>query len=178
MTFSITPDTKIGDLLEAYPHLEAEFLKLSPAFKALKNPVLRRTVAKVATLRKASEMAGLPTPELVQALRRAAGLPDDSGPPSATVREDSARAAQDARPDWLDRAAIHLTIDAQAMLDRGEHPLGLARQTLRDAPDGAIIAIQSDFRPVPLIEAFESHGNLVYSEEVQPGKHHTYLRKA
>ncbi|HOK52235.1 MAG TPA: DUF1858 domain-containing protein [Bacteroidales bacterium] len=41
----ITPQTKVGELLEAYPQLEAKLLELSPKFGHLKNPVLRRTVA-------------------------------------------------------------------------------------------------------------------------------------
>ncbi len=51
---SITPDSRLGDLLERWPGLEDVLLELSPHFRALRNPVLRRTVAKVATLRQVS----------------------------------------------------------------------------------------------------------------------------
>ena len=57
--FTISPKTKVGELLDAYPELEQLLMAMSPAFEKLKNPVLRRTVAKVATLQQIS-VAGAP----------------------------------------------------------------------------------------------------------------------
>jgi hypothetical protein len=45
----ITPQTKVGELLDAYPELESILFELSPAFAKLKNPILRKTVARIAT---------------------------------------------------------------------------------------------------------------------------------
>ena len=47
---TISPKTKVGELLDAYPELENVLMAMSPAFEKLKNPILRKTVAKVATL--------------------------------------------------------------------------------------------------------------------------------
>jgi len=55
---TITPETKLGELLERYPQLEQTLLDHSPAFAKLKNPLLRRTVAKVATLQRWHRWAG------------------------------------------------------------------------------------------------------------------------
>jgi hypothetical protein len=56
----ITPETKIAALLEAYPELEPVLIATAPAFNKLSNPVLRRTIARVTSLRRAAEVAGLP----------------------------------------------------------------------------------------------------------------------
>ena len=69
----ITPQTKVGELLEAYPELEAVLVAQTPIFEKLKNPVLRKTVAKVATLEKAAAIANIPVVKLVSELRKAAG---------------------------------------------------------------------------------------------------------
>ena len=37
----ITPETKVGEMLEAYPQLEEVLLEISPTFRKLRNPVLR-----------------------------------------------------------------------------------------------------------------------------------------
>jgi len=75
---AITPATRVAELLEAYPDLEELLIQQAPAFKALKNPILRRTVAKVATLEKAAQVAGIPARQLVSALRQAVGqAPED-----------------------------------------------------------------------------------------------------
>ena len=44
--FSITPDTRIGTLLEKFPELEETLIELAPSFDKLKNPFLRKTVGK------------------------------------------------------------------------------------------------------------------------------------
>ncbi len=46
----ITPKTKIYDLLEAYPELEDLLISMAPEFVKLKNPLLRKTIAKVANI--------------------------------------------------------------------------------------------------------------------------------
>ena len=38
----ISPQTKVGELLDAYPELEKVLFELSPAFSKLKNPILRK----------------------------------------------------------------------------------------------------------------------------------------
>jgi hypothetical protein len=36
---NITPDSRVGELLERWPHLEDVLIELSPRYRALKNPV-------------------------------------------------------------------------------------------------------------------------------------------
>jgi hypothetical protein len=69
----ITPATKVADLLESWPDLEDVLIAQAPAFRRLKNPVLRRTVARVATLEQAAGVGGVPVRELVATLRRRRG---------------------------------------------------------------------------------------------------------
>ena len=70
----INLQTKVVELLEAYPQLEEQLLNLSPTFAKLKNPILRRTVAKVTSLQQAAKIAGISPARMVQALRKAVGL--------------------------------------------------------------------------------------------------------
>ncbi|MCE5272971.1 DUF1858 domain-containing protein [bacterium] len=69
----ITPQTKVAELLDAYPGLEAKLLSAVPAFEKLNNPVLRKTIARMATLENAANMAGLPVDKLIAALRKHVG---------------------------------------------------------------------------------------------------------
>jgi Domain of unknown function (DUF1858) len=80
----ITPAMKVAELLDSWPELERVLIAQAPAFRRLRNPVLRRTVARVATLEQAAGVGGVPVRELVAALRRAAGMDDTtSGDASA-----------------------------------------------------------------------------------------------
>ncbi len=76
MNLPITPDTKVGALLEAYPELEEHLIACAPAFAKLRNPLLRRTVAKVATLEQAARVGGIGVRDLVRRLREA-GFDDE-----------------------------------------------------------------------------------------------------
>ena len=68
-TLIITPKTKVLELIETYPELEDVLIQYAPAFKNLKNPVLRRTVAKIATLQQAASIGGVKTEELINRLQ-------------------------------------------------------------------------------------------------------------
>jgi len=74
----ITPKTKIFDLLEVYPDLEETLIAVAPAFRKLKNPALRNTITKVATLTQAALIGGLKVEELIFKLRAEVGQSTNS----------------------------------------------------------------------------------------------------
>ena len=90
MNIPITPETKIAELLDAYPQLEEVLIRQSAHFTALKNPILRKTVAKVATIEKAAQMSGIPVRRLVATLRRPPDFPGSPTRPTS-VRSWSPR---------------------------------------------------------------------------------------
>ncbi len=55
----ISPKTKPGELLDAFPQLEDVLIEISPSFAKLKDPTLRKTVDHVATLQQAVVVVGL-----------------------------------------------------------------------------------------------------------------------
>jgi len=71
----VTPSVTVHELLEAYPELEDVLVGIAPPFKKLKNPFLRKTVAKVATIKHISSVGGVPLNELIAKLRDAVGQP-------------------------------------------------------------------------------------------------------
>ncbi len=173
MSIPITPETRIAELLEAYPQLEDVLIEQSPHFKALKNPILRKTVAKVATLERASQMSGIPVRRLLRALREAAGLP---GEPGGDLGSDLTPAAPDAvAPDWFDEAKVALRIDADDLLAKGEVPLPRVHQAVQETPAGALLCVKSAFRPAPLLEALHKAGHRTYVTMPSPDLFHTYV---
>jgi hypothetical protein len=88
----ITPQTKVAELLDACPELEEVLVQMAPPFKKLRNPVLRRTIARVTSLEKAASVANLPLRELITGLRSAAGQPvDDEGADAGEDRPAAVR---------------------------------------------------------------------------------------
>jgi len=64
----INAKTKIEALLKQYPFLLDFFISLSSKFENLKNPIMRKTMGKVATLEMAASIGGLKTGALISAL--------------------------------------------------------------------------------------------------------------
>jgi len=170
----ITPATKVADLLESWPELEETLVAQAPAFRRLRNPVLRRTVARVATLEQAAGVGGMAVRDLVAALRRAAGLegedaPTGTGPGSSREKE--------APPGWLDLGRVAATLDADALLDAGEVPLPRVSEMARALGVGELLRVDSGFRPVPLVEALAKQGFRAFVRETAPGRFETFLTR-
>ena len=171
----ITPLTRIGELLETYPELENVLIGYAPVFKKLRNPILRRTVAKVATVEKAASIAGIDVRELVERLRRAAGqsVDDTSGSISASAEDETHRWSQP--PPWIDASKVNASIDADALLEAGEVPIGRIVQAARQLSGYQVILVTSTFRPVPLIEALEKQGFRGFLRRAGPDRFETFV---
>lgn len=61
--------TTIHNLLVAYPQLEQVLIEMSPAFKNLKNPILRNSVAKIATIELAAIIGAVDLNKMLRRLR-------------------------------------------------------------------------------------------------------------
>jgi hypothetical protein len=152
---AITPELKLAQLLEHYPELEAKLLELSPAFARLRNPVLRRTVAKVTTLRQAAVVGGVELGRLINRLRAAAG--------DSTTFEDGEPSPGDVPPPaWLDPARIVRRVDIRPMLDAGEKPLGRILKDLSEMPAGQVYQLTAPFVPAPLVDRARAEGFQVW----------------
>lgn len=190
-TTPITPDMKVATLLDTFPELEAVLIDLAPAFKKLKNPVLRKTVAKVATLERAAGMADIPTRELIVKLRAAVGQPTDEADLAAPTGSacshlhtisstpPTPEPASDAEPDWFCECCTKETIDADAILAKGEVPIGQIVKSAKALGENDILKITVDFRPLPMIDMLEKQGFQTYCQQtptdgyalfVTPGK--------
>ena len=112
----ITPKTRVGELLDSYPELEQVLMELSPAFKKLKNPVLRKTVAKVATLQQAASLGNIPVTEVINTLRSEVGQQLFEG-------EDSGDDINYEKPGWFDPGKVSVSFNASPLIDSGQNPM-------------------------------------------------------
>src|SRR5674476_875449 len=89
---TITPKTTVHTLLKEYPFLLEYLAAYDPEFGKLTNPVLRRTMGRMATLDKAAQLADVPLNQLMN---------DVAG---------EIQAKTGARPDIADAPGVH-TVD-------------------------------------------------------------------
>jgi len=170
MSLVINPETTVGALLEAYPELESVLVEFAPAFAKLRNPVVRRTVAKVATLEQAARIGGVNLRAMIRKLRDATGQVE----PEFPVFQPRPNSGGDS--SWLTSCNVVEEIDADAMLERGVHPIGKIREAVGALGAGEVIVLRSSFRPEPLIETLRRAGAPVHSS-TRGEAHFTYFGK-
>ncbi len=167
----ITPHTKIGELLAAYPQLEDVLVEAAPAFKKLRNPILRKTIAKVTSLAQAARVGGVSVVELVGRLRREIGQPEFAG-----AEKDAAAADYPAEPpSWYDESRIVETLDARLLIDSGEQPIGRVLRELDELREGQIYQLITPFEPAPLIDKAKTKRFSVWVRMVKATEFHIYF---
>jgi hypothetical protein len=148
----ITSQSKLFDVLEAYPFLESQIINIAPPFQNLKNPVLRRTVGKIATLEKVAQVGGMDVSKLVNTLRHAVGQEELGAESVANVAVEIPRLAND--PEWI-TGEPQFTVNGTEMLQRGEVPLGRVNELLGQLEAGRYVLLLTNFEPIPILEAMQ-----------------------
>lgn len=165
----ITPKVKVLQLIEAYPQLEAVIIEYAPAFKKLKNPLLRRTVGKIATLQQAAAIGNVDVEELINRLRKEVGQDLFSG--------DSASNYITKKPDWFSEKLIETKFNAKEMLDSGEQPVNQIIADLNNLGDNKIYHLVSPFLPAPVIDKATSLGINHWVEKIKETEFNIYFIK-
>ena len=161
--------TKIYDLLKEYPFLEDELIKINPRFKKLKNPVLKRTIARVASIKQAAIVGAMEPIELLNKIRELVGQePIDI--------ELEAQEEEPIAPWALQEPKI--IIDANELLDKEQNPLAEANKALKELKENEVLLIKADFKPQPLIDEFKKRGLQVCSKKESEDNYLTYVLKS
>jgi len=146
----ITPKTKVAELIEAYPDLEQALIECVPAFEKLRNPLLRKTVARITTLQQAAGIGGVKVEDLVNRLRKAVGQDRFSGAAAAAYTTE--------QPHWFSQARVVAELDAGRMLAAGEQPVNQVIADLQALAPGDIYKLTAPFLPAPLVDKASSLG--------------------
>ncbi len=157
----ITPQTKVGVFLDAYPELEDVLIDMAPSFKKLKNPVLRKSIAKIASLEQAAAIGDIPLDTLINKLRGLAGQDEfvitGCGHEHGS-KQNSTYHNSSTQPEWLDRQKIVKSHDAREEILQGGHPLVTVMREIQGLIQGDIYEFTTPFLPAPLIEKVTEQG--------------------
>lgn len=152
----ISPKTKVGELLDNFPDLEPVLIAMSPAFEKLKNPVLRRTVARVATLRQVAAVGGLKVDDIVNCMRKESGQSDE-GKDNSEVSYLSPTV-----PEWFEKAKIINVMDASPIINSGASPMSEILRQTNLLNTGEIFELRTPFIPAPIIDMLRAKDFNIY----------------
>lgn len=147
----IIPSVTVHELLKAYPKLEEVLIGIAPPFKKLKNPILRRTITKVATLKHIASVGGVPLDELLSTLREAVGQP----PLMASFAGHDYFGEQ---PGWFSREKVVCSVNEAKIEDKDKMALSVLLKEATKINKGEIIELITSFLPAPGIDAMKNKG--------------------
>ncbi len=168
----ITPSTKVSELLDAYPDLEEALIGIAPPFKKLKNPFLRKSVAKVATIKHISAVGDIPLNELINKLRVAVGQ-QASDDYIEIVDEDYFSK----QPDWFSADRVSLSVNEESLKDKDKMTLVTILQQAKNVKKGEIIELVTTFLPAPSIDTLRSKGYSSWTRKAEDGLIKSYFLK-
>ncbi|MFU8844762.1 MAG: DUF1858 domain-containing protein [Bacteroidales bacterium] len=166
----ITPKTRVSEILETYPELEEALTEMTPVFKKLKNPMLRRTIARVTSLQQAAAVGEIPVETVVNKLRSLTGQDKLEGLTEASTNANDL-------PSWFDPKKIRKTFDAREIIAGGGHPLTDVLRDLHGWNGDDIYEFVTPFLPAPLLDKVRELGFNVWTKKENGNLYRNYFRK-
>lgn len=178
---------RIADVLRRDPALTEVFIAASPVFEKLRNPLMRKTMARLTTVEQAAGVAGVDPALLVDRLNTAlsGGSPVDgvssasatsAAPPAEPVPvasgNGSAQVATVAEAAGMPAALASLApdrivdLDVREDLRNGREPFSIIMAARRTLEPGNVLRLRAIFEPVPLYVVMAKQGLEHWTEEL------------
>ena len=171
----INKKTRIGKIIKENPDALETIVRLSPDFKRLLNPVLRKLVAGRTSISMAAKMGKVSPKDFFTALEPL-GFEIDW---SDLDQDDEVEG--EPMPEYLEKLdpSKIIDFDVRQMIADGGDPLRPIQEKVKALNAGEALKIITDFEPIPLIkvlerQGFQSHLNYVDSDTIETYFYDTY----
>lgn len=163
----ITPETKIWDMISSYPQLEEKLISIAPGYSKPKNPVLRKSLTEIISLKQVAIVSNVSLTYLISELRKEVGQSNESFTERNEMENTSVNTP----------AKIKKIYNATDDLEAGIHPLSKVINEISMLADGECFQLITPFVPAPLIEKVRDSGFNVKTEKSDENKFNTYIWK-
>lgn len=171
----INEQTKIAALLKHHQDALETIVTLSPDFKKLRNPILRKLMAGRTSIAMASKIGGCKPEDFFNVLRPLGFERDNTAP----LPQQNAASKNAPKPEYLKNIQPERLVrfDVRAMLAEGHDPLKQIQQKIKSLEPEEVLVIINNFEPVPLIKLLERQGFQSYVHFIDADTIETYFYK-
>jgi uncharacterized protein (DUF2249 family) len=162
---------RVADVIDRDARLIDVFADAAPAFSRLRNPAVRRVMARLVTVEQAARIAGIDPDDLVVRLndgsraRSPEPEPETEMPDSLPIMDTPLTAPRPAALDDLDPARV-VELDVRPDLRAGEEPFSKIMAARRDLAGDGVLKLRAIFEPVPLYAVFRKQGYEHWTERL------------
>lgn len=169
----INEKTKIAQLLKENPDALEAIITISPDFKKLRNPVLRKLMAARTSISMASKIGGV-SPEDFFRVLAPLGFEADIN----SVSEDET-IERKPLPDYLKSLSKDqiVILDVRAMIKNDQDPLRPIQQKVKELKPGQALNVINTFEPAPLVVLLEKQGFQSFVDQISDERFETYFYK-
>jgi uncharacterized protein (DUF2249 family) len=152
-----TPDTKISELLQAYPEMIEVLARFNKHFELLRRPALRKLMTPLVTIAKAARTAQVDVNEMLAEIYRAIGQPPpaEAGKPSEPVQPAPTPMPEELRSLPDERRVI---LDVRDEVRAGEEPYHRIMKAVASLRENQVLQLCNLFEPVPLYDVLAERG--------------------
>ncbi len=161
----ITKDLTISKMLRAYPETLDVLIEISPHFKKLKNPVLRKALAGRVNVEQAARVAGVDVNLLLEKLNSSIGVTKPGVSLTENEKEDKMtennieeKPLENINPEKV------VTFDVRPIIDGGKDPLKFILEKIKELKEDETLLLINSFEPVPLYSVL---GRMGYSHQTR-----------
>jgi uncharacterized protein (DUF2249 family) len=154
----INANTKIAHLLKAHPEALEVIIGINQKFATLRDPELRREIARRTTIAMAAEMVGFQIDDFFNKLKPLGFEIDTDTKPTVDEKKEL--------PSFISTRSKNQIIDfdVRELLASGHDPLTLILDKIKSVQDGEALKIINTFQPVPLMRMLEKQGFDVFTD--------------
>ncbi len=144
-----TKDLKISKLLAQYPQAIDVLIKVSPHFRKLKNPILRKALAGRVNVEQAARIANVDVDVLLFKLNNSINKFSEE---INSINKDDERTVvgdDEMEQNNIDKKKV-ITFDVRPIISGGKDPLKFILAKVDELKDDEILLIINSFEPIPL----------------------------
>jgi uncharacterized protein (DUF2249 family) len=167
----INKNTKIAALLKQHPEALETIITINPAFKKLRNPLLRKLMAGRTSIEMASKIGGVKPEDFFKALAPL-GFEEDTA-----INNEEEKSERKPLPAYLTALKPHqiIVFDVREILAGGEDPLRDIQEKIKSLKADEALQIINTFEPVPLIALLGKQGFTSYVDHIDNERIDTYF---
>lgn len=156
----ISKEWKVAKVLRTYPETLEVFVAISPHFRKLRNPLLRRALASRVTLEQAAMIGGVRLEALLASLHEAARMGSHAVVNVPAPEKESRVMDQPVGEDSeiLPEGLQEVTLDVRPIIEAGTDPFKIIMQAVRDLAENQTLHLLNSFEPVPLYSVLGGKG--------------------
>jgi hypothetical protein len=164
----ILPSTTVYELLTAYPEFEEKLISMASPFEKLRNPLIRKAIAKIATLKNISSVGNIPLSELINTIREEIGQEK-----SSELYEDENYFIS--MPDWFSPNKVSVSMIEGDIKDQDKMTVVAILREAKTLKVGEIIELTTTFLPAPGIDTMRAKGYSVWATKGEGNEVKTYF---